>query len=73
MDCVGFYNLIVFTIEEFSQIPIRGRSFLVKDLAANYLGILTFGFWHGGIMAEKKKLLLINENSEVLKTSEFFS
>jgi VanZ family protein len=39
-----FFFLIVFTIEEISQIPIRGRSFSVKDLAANYLGILTFGF-----------------------------
>jgi VanZ family protein len=39
-----FFFLIVFTIEEFSQIPIRGRSFSVKDLAANYLGILVFGF-----------------------------
>lgn len=39
-----FFFLIVFTIEEFSQIPIRGRSFSVKDLTANYLGILVFGF-----------------------------
>jgi polysaccharide biosynthesis protein VpsQ len=39
-----FFFLIFFTIEELSQIPIRGRSFSVKDLVANYLGILVFGF-----------------------------
>lgn len=38
------FFLIVFTIEEVSQLHIRGRSFSVKDLAANYLGILVFGF-----------------------------
>lgn len=35
--------LAVVTIEEFSQIFIRGRSFDLRDLAADIAGILIFG------------------------------
>lgn len=50
------FFLIVFTLEEISQGPIRNRDFSLKDLAANYLGIFTFGFlvW---IQYRKKKLI----------------
>lgn len=50
------FMLIFFTIEEVSQLPIRGRSFSLIDLAANYLGIFVFGFlawWkYGGLRNE---------------------
>lgn len=39
-----FFFLSFFTLEEISQAPIRGRDFSLGDLAANYLGILIFGF-----------------------------
>lgn len=50
------FFLIVFTLEEISQGPIRNRDFSLKDLAANYLGIFTFGFlaW---VHYKNKKLL----------------
>ena len=35
--------LVVVTIEEFSQIFIRGRTFDLTDLAADFLGIFLFG------------------------------
>lgn len=35
--------LAVVTIEEFSQIFVRGRTFDLGDLAADFLGILLFG------------------------------
>ncbi|HEY0050914.1 MAG TPA: VanZ family protein [Pyrinomonadaceae bacterium] len=35
--------LAIVTIEEFSQIFIRGRSFDVADLAADWAGIIIFG------------------------------
>lgn len=35
--------LLVVTAEEFSQIFIRGRSFDLGDLAADFLGIVIFG------------------------------
>lgn len=35
--------LAVVTIEEFSQIFIRGRSFDLRDLGADFAGILLFG------------------------------
>jgi VanZ family protein len=35
--------LFVVTIEEVSQIFIRGRSFDLGDLAADFLGIIAFG------------------------------
>ena len=35
--------LIVVTIEEFSQIFVRGRSFDVMDLAVDFAGIFLFG------------------------------
>lgn len=35
--------LIIVTLEEVSQIFIRGRSFDLTDLAADYLGIFLFG------------------------------
>ena len=38
------FMLVFFTIEELSQLTIRGRSFSLIDLGANYLGILVFGF-----------------------------
>jgi VanZ family protein len=40
----------VFTLEEISQGPISGRNASVKDLLANYAGVLVFGFlawWRG--------------------------
>ncbi|MFN3492237.1 MAG: VanZ family protein [Anaerolineales bacterium] len=40
-----FFFFAVFTLEELSQIFIRGRDFSLKDLAANYLGIFVFGFF----------------------------
>lgn len=36
--------LAIFTVEEFSQIPIPGRDASLFDLGANYAGILFFGF-----------------------------
>lgn len=51
------FFLVVFTIEEVSQIPIRGRDFSFKDLAANYAGILVFGFGAWWIYARKKEVL----------------
>jgi polysaccharide biosynthesis protein VpsQ len=39
------FLLLFFTMEEFSQVGIRERSFSLIDLAANYLGILVFGFF----------------------------
>lgn len=50
------FFLIVFTLEEISQGPIRSRDFSLKDLLANYLGILFFSFlvW---MQYRKKKLL----------------
>lgn len=42
---VAMFSIFVFfTIEELSQSQIRGRSFSLIDLAANYLGIFVFGF-----------------------------
>lgn len=35
--------ILFFTIEELSQGPIRGRNFSLKDLFANYAGIILFG------------------------------
>jgi polysaccharide biosynthesis protein VpsQ len=35
--------LVVVTIEEFSQLFIRGRTFSVSDLIADFLGIFIFG------------------------------
>lgn len=50
------FFLIVFTLEEISQGPIRGRDFSLGDLAANYLGIFTFGFF-AWVQYRKKKAL----------------
>ncbi len=38
-----FFFAVVFTVEEISQGPIRGRDASLEDLAANYAGILFFG------------------------------
>lgn len=38
-----FILAVVFTLEEISQGPIRGRDASWADLAANYAGILVFG------------------------------
>jgi VanZ family protein len=38
-----FILAVVFTLEEISQGPIRGRDSSWADLAANYAGILVFG------------------------------
>ena len=38
-----FILAVVFTLEEISQGPIRGRDASWEDLAANYAGILVFG------------------------------
>lgn len=35
---------VIFTLEEISQGPIRGRTSSWKDLAANYVGILFFSY-----------------------------
>jgi len=42
--------LVIFTIEEISQIPIMNRDASLSDLAANYAGILFFAFlaWQTG-------------------------
>ena len=39
---VTLFLLVVFTLEEISQGPIRGRDASLSDLAANYAGIITF-------------------------------
>lgn len=52
-----FFFFVVFTLEEFSQIPIRGRDFSFKDLAANYLGISVFGFIAWWKYGRKKEVL----------------
>jgi len=38
------FLLVIFTIEEISQIPIMNRDASLSDLAANYAGILFFAF-----------------------------
>lgn len=38
-----FILAVIFTLEEISQGPIRGRDASWEDLAANYAGILVFG------------------------------
>lgn len=53
-----FFLFVFFTIEEISQGPIRGRSFSLIDLAANYLGILVFGFF--AWQKYRKKKIQIN-------------
>lgn len=40
---VGFVLAAIFTIEELSQGLFRGREMSLKDLLANYAGILFFG------------------------------
>jgi len=55
LSCVLFF-MIVFTVEEVSQIPIRRRDFSIQDLAANYLGILTFGFLAWWSYGRKKEI-----------------
>lgn len=44
----AFILAVIFTIEEASQGPIRGRDASWKDLFANYAGIVFFGLiaWH---------------------------
>ncbi|KXK11767.1 MAG: hypothetical protein UZ14_CFX002002628 [Chloroflexi bacterium OLB14] len=51
------FFLIFFTLEEVSQGPIRGRDFSLKDLAANYAGILCFGFLAWWKFRRKKEVL----------------
>jgi VanZ family protein len=53
ISSIAFF-LFVFTLEEISQGPIRGRDFSLEDLAANYLGILIFGFLAWWIYKNKK-------------------
>jgi hypothetical protein len=38
----GLMLAFVFTVEEVSQVPIRGRDASMADLSANYAGILVF-------------------------------
>jgi len=47
--------LVIFTIEEISQIPIMNRDASLSDLAANYAGILFFAFraWQTGKKVER--------------------
>jgi VanZ family protein len=40
---VGFVLAVIFTLEELSQDFFRGRETSMKDLLANYAGILFFG------------------------------
>lgn len=44
-DCLlgSLIVLVIVTLEEFSQIFVRGRSFDFIDLAADYTGIIIFG------------------------------
>lgn len=52
---MGFILAVIFTIEELSQVFFRGRETSLKDLLANYAGILFFGVaaW---VLNEKRKL-----------------
>jgi len=40
----GLILLFIFTVEEASQGPIRGRDASLADLSANYAGILVFSY-----------------------------
>jgi VanZ family protein len=46
--------LAVVTIEEFSQLFVRGRTFDVGDLAADFLGILLFGEFARWVVRRKQ-------------------
>lgn len=47
--------LVVVTIEEFSQIFVRGRTFDLTDLAADFLGVFLFGEFARFICRRKSK------------------
>ena len=47
--------LVIVTLEEFSQIFIRGRAFDLTDLIADYLGIFLFGELAGFVYRRGKQ------------------